>query len=64
MTGEWKYIMPHGRKSKNNPQKALGELYYLKDDIGEKTNVAEKYPDKVQELKLLIEKEKRMSPTK
>ena len=63
-TGEWKYIMPHGRKSKNNPQKALGELYYLKDDIGEKTNVAEKYPDKVQELKLLIEKEKGISPAK
>ena len=34
------------------------QLYNLKEDIGEKNNVAEQYPDKVKELKAIIEKEK------
>ena len=31
------------------------ELYYLKEDAGERVEVADFYPDKVEELKLAIE---------
>jgi arylsulfatase A-like enzyme len=57
----WKYISPEngeayytltGIESGNLPGP---QLYNLKEDIGEKNNLAEKYPEKVKELKALLE---------
>lgn len=59
-TGDWKYIMPRQKKTKNNPNndnKQLGQLYHLKKDISEKENVVETYPEKVKDLRAIIEKE-------
>ena len=42
----WKYIAPFG---KNGDQ-----LFDLKSDIGEKDNVAAKFPEKLSELKSLL----------
>ena len=60
--GEWKYVSPStgdayhkltGTETGNSP---VPQLYNLKEDIGEKTNLAEKYPGKVKELEELLEK--------
>lgn len=62
---DWKYIAP----SKGAPYMKLtdtetgslpeDQLYDLKNDIGEKHNVASKYPEKVTELKQLLEGERK-----
>jgi arylsulfatase A-like enzyme len=58
---EWKYISPSkGPKYNENTNIELGhdtvpQLYNLSNDIGEKINVAEKYPDIVKESQLLLE---------
>ena len=58
--GDWKYIAPDNGKAMdtltnielgNNP---LPQLYNLKNDIGEKNNLAEKYPEKVKEMEALL----------
>lgn len=58
----WKYIQPHagaaymdlvGIESGNSPEP---QLYNLKEDIGEKHNVANQLPDKVKELDALLNK--------
>ena len=60
--GHWKYIRPHpgaavmtavGIETGNA---SYPQLYNLKDDIGEKNNLAAQYPDKVKELDSLLEK--------
>ncbi len=54
--GQWKYIEPgKGAKFNRNTNTELGndpqpQLYNLADDIGEKHNLAERYPTKVREL--------------
>lgn len=54
--GNWKYIDPsNGRKISQNTNIELGndlqpQLYNLKEDIGERNNLAEKHPEKVKEL--------------
>lgn len=62
--GEWKYIYPSkgasyyeatNTESGNSMEE---QLYNLHKDIGEKNNLAEKYPQKVKELKTLLEKER------
>lgn len=62
--GEWKYISPSSKKPYdaltntelgNSPE---NQLYYLKDDIGERTNLAQKYSDKVLKFKEIIELER------
>lgn len=62
--GEWKYIAPCDRtpyyaithtETGNSPEE---QLYNLHEDIGEKNNLASKYPEKVKELKEILEKEK------
>lgn len=58
--GDWKYIEPNNGEAVerltnielgNNSQP---QLYNLKLDIGEKENLAQKYPEKVEELKALL----------
>jgi len=50
--GEWKLI----RRWEPHPEyPALYELYNLKDDIGEKVDLAKKMPEKVRELDALID---------
>lgn len=64
--GEWKYISPNtGAAYQKLTKTELGnapqdQLYHLKKDMGEKTNVAEKYPEKVKAFKnmLNIERDK------
>ncbi len=60
--GDWKYILPNKKPSfqahtntetGNSPQP---QLYNLKEDIGEKNNLATKYPEKVKELDALLQK--------
>ena len=62
--GMWKYISPSKKKAYekltntelgNNPE---DQLYFLKKDIGEKTNLAGEYPEKVKGLKKILEMEK------
>lgn len=62
--GEWKYITPNKGPAYNKlTNTELGnstddQLYNLSEDVGEKQNVAEKYPDKVKEMKRILEQEK------
>lgn len=62
--GEWKYITPNKGPAYNKlTNTELGnsedeQLYNLHEDVGEKQNVAEKYPDKVKEMKQILEREK------
>ena len=51
--GDWKLIRFYGE----GPDRSNAyELYNLKNDIGERNNLAEKYPEKVKELDSLIDK--------
>ena len=52
-SGDWKLIRVYGEGPN---QTDAYELYNLKEDIGEKRNLAEKMPDKVKELNSLIVK--------
>lgn len=62
--GEWKYIAPCGKTPyyaitrTETGNSTREQLYNLKEDIGEKNNLADKYPEKVQELKNILEEEK------
>lgn len=67
--GNWKYIEPNkgipyekltGTETGNFPSP---QLYDLSIDLGEKNNVAEKYPEKVKELQALLQqiKEKKIT---
>ncbi len=62
--GEWKYITPNKGPAYNKlTNTELGnsedeQLYNLHEDMGEKQNVAKKYPDKVKEMKQILEQEK------
>ncbi|WP_291533457.1 arylsulfatase [Bacteroides sp.] len=62
--GEWKYISPSDKKSYekltntelgNAPQ---DQLYFLKKDIGEKNNLAGRYPEKIKAFQRILELEK------
>lgn len=61
--GEWKYIRPGNGAAYNRlTNTELGnskeiQLYNLKKDIGEKENLAARYPQKVEELKAILEEE-------
>lgn len=63
-TGEWKYIAPCNRtpyyaitrtETGNSPEE---QLYNLREDIGEKNNLASKYPEVVKKMQTLLEREK------
>ncbi|KIC89914.1 arylsulfatase [Flavihumibacter sp. ZG627] len=59
---DWKYIEPSNGTPYNNltdietGNHSLPQLYDLKNDIGEKNNLAEAYPQKVKELSALLQK--------
>lgn len=59
--GDWKYIEPSNRAKYNkNVDIELGndtipQLYNLKNDLGEKNNLAEEHPKKVKELSALLD---------
>ncbi len=63
-SGNWKYIAPSNGSAYNSlTNTELGnnkevQLYNLKEDKGEKNNLAAQYPEKVEELKAILEKEK------
>lgn len=50
---DWKYLSHGGARFATKTD--TPELYNLKDDISETTNVIEMYPEKAEELKLLLE---------
>lgn len=56
--GDWKYLKPnahfHGYAVEDGREK-VDELYHLGDDLGEQTNLAKKHPEKVAELKRLLQ---------
>ncbi len=59
----WKYIEPNNGPANTNPKLTnietgnlpTPQLYNLKDDIGEKNNLAEKYPEIIKELQDLLQ---------
>ena len=63
-TSEWKYIAPCRytpyyaitRTETGNSKEE--QLYHLKNDLGERQNLAAEYPEKLEELKEILEKEK------
>jgi arylsulfatase A-like enzyme len=62
--GDWKLIVAantglnaRGRPNKKNKNLSENILYNLKTDVGEHINLAEKHPEKVQELKQLLAKQ-------
>lgn len=60
--GDWKYIEPHtGRAVNKNTATELGndpkpQLYHLTDDSGERRNVADQHPDRVERLRQQLTK--------
>ncbi|HSK12181.1 MAG TPA: sulfatase-like hydrolase/transferase, partial [Phnomibacter sp.] len=61
---DWKYIPPNNGPANTNPQltnietgnSPQPQLYNLKEDIGERNNLAEKYPEKVKEMEQMLKK--------
>ena len=59
---DWKYISPNNGTSYNKltgietGNLPTAQLYNLKEDIGEKNNLASQYPEKVKELEILLNK--------
>jgi len=55
--GKWKYLYAkhckHGYARDKN-RKEVEELYDLESDLGETANLAEKYPEKIEELRALM----------
>ena len=56
--GNWKYLKADANfynYAIEDDRQQIAELYDLEADLGEQTNLAEKYPDKVAELKRLMQ---------
>ena len=52
--GKWKYLTANAHffgYAKEADRKKVEELYNLEEDLGEKNNLAEKFPEKLEELK-------------
>src|ERR1035438_2870950 len=56
--GQWKLLTTAGGQNLAKGKKAgmPPELYNLADDIGERTNLAKQYPQKVEEMRTLLKK--------
>ncbi len=55
--GKWKYLKPKAHffgYAVEDDRKQVDELYDLEADLGEQSNLAAKYPEKVAELKALV----------
>jgi len=55
--GKWKYLLPDASFAKwavEEDREKVAELYDLSTDIGEKINLAEKHPEKLEELRALM----------
>ena len=57
--GDWKAIQASNVKSNPN---GLIELYNLKDDLGEESNLADKFPDKIEQFRELFNEVRTASP--
>ena len=61
IVGDWKYIEPSDKMRVNKQTNTemgndpMRQLYNLQEDIGEKRNLAEEYPEKADELRDLLE---------
>jgi len=63
IAGDWKYIAPNNGPANTDPRLTnietgnlpAPQLYNLKEDVGEKNNLAGRYPEKVNELAALLE---------
>ena len=58
--GNWKYLAAEHNMfgyAKDKERKIEEELYDLSVDLGETNNLAAQYPEKVEELRTLMEKE-------
>lgn len=53
ISGPWK-LLPHGGKRNVSPKNPT-ELYHLTDDPGEKNNLASTHPERVRELRALLD---------
>jgi arylsulfatase A-like enzyme len=66
----WKYIEPNNGAAYSKltdietGSSPAPQLYNLADDIGERNNLAEKYPEKVKELSSLLQEIKEQNPNK
>ncbi len=66
IAGDWKYLPPNNGAANTNPQltnietgnSTLPQLYNLKEDIGERKNLAEHYPGKLKEMEELLKQVK------
>jgi arylsulfatase A-like enzyme len=62
--GDWKFIPPNNGPTNTNPKltnietgnSPKPQLYNLKEDVGERNNLAEKHPEKVKEMEVLLKK--------
>ncbi len=60
--GDWKLLLGQGggglgwEAGKNDPNQPPGQLYNLAEDLGERTNLYTRHPEKVAELKALLER--------
>lgn len=55
--GNWKYIEPPAKKNKNQKSRdAKPQLYNLSEDIAEKNDLSDRYPEKLKQLKKLLHK--------
>ena len=67
--GKWKYLKPNAafhNYAIDSDRAKVDELYDLESDLGERTNLAAKFPRKVAELKALmtsIEDDDRLDPS-
>ncbi len=56
--GKWKYVTAKHNVpnyAQDTQRKEVEELYDLDADVGEKQNLADQYPDKVAELRTLLQ---------
>ncbi|MGV3764629.1 MAG: sulfatase family protein [Chitinophagaceae bacterium] len=64
LAGDWKYLPPNNGAPNTNPSLTnietgnapYPQLYDLKNDMGEKKNLADQYPEKVKEMDALLKK--------
>ena len=63
--GKWKYLKANAHfygYAVENDRAKVEELYDLESDLGEQNNLAEKFPEKVAELKLLMKSIEELGP--